>query len=82
MILTLFKVDEYGHVEGDTPAEQEVVFINNPILNVVASKTTERVTPTCQVAMMTEIAARGPISCGKYFTYSKKCSLSCNYVFE
>jgi len=32
-------VDEYGHVEGDTPAEQEV-------------------------AMMTEIAARGPISCG------------------
>merc|ERR1711994_909907 len=31
--------DEYGHVEGDTPAEQEV-------------------------AMMTEIAARGPISCG------------------
>merc|ERR1712038_269714 len=32
-------VDEYGHVDGDTPAEQEV-------------------------AMMTEIAARGPISCG------------------
>ena len=30
-----FKVDEYGHVEGDTPAEQEVVFMNN--LNIVAS---------------------------------------------
>ena len=35
MTLTLFKVDEYGHVEGDTPAEQEVVFMNN--LNIVAS---------------------------------------------
>jgi len=32
-------VEEYGHVEGDTPAQQEL-------------------------AMMTEIAARGPISCG------------------
>ena len=27
-----FKVDEYGHVEGDTPAEQEVVFMNNLII--------------------------------------------------
>ena len=24
MIFFVFKVDEYGHVEGDTPAEQEV----------------------------------------------------------
>ena len=34
-LFALLKVEEYGHVEGDTPAEQEVVFMNN--LNIVAS---------------------------------------------
>ena len=34
-----FKVDEYGHVEGDTPAEQEVVF--NVVASAVSTTQTE-----------------------------------------